>query len=192
MAKLQGGRAGLPGYIAVPGTTRPGPPPKNLFTGGWLGDQYAPFGTGGAPRNEDFTAQVAEASEEELNQQMLRMPPGVDVGRLTRWRSLVEQLDERWRELDRQGPGGVFDSQFQDAFDMLTAPAVRQAFDLARETDATRDHYGRTKIGQRCLLARRLVEAKARFVMVDYGYDPELRQPVGQPSRGSPKPAAHL
>ncbi len=36
-----------------------------------------------------------------------------------------------------------------------------------------RDGYGRTKIGQRCLLARRLVEAGARFVMVDYGYDPE-------------------
>jgi hypothetical protein len=36
-----------------------------------------------------------------------------------------------------------------------------------------RDRYGRTKIGQRCLLARRLVEAGAPFVMVDYGYDPE-------------------
>src|SRR5262249_1333855 len=31
--------------------------------------------------------------------------------------------------------------------------------------------YGRTKIGGRCLMARRLVEAGARFVMVDYGYD---------------------
>src|SRR4029077_15685700 len=30
-----------------------------------------------------------------------------------------------------------------------------------------------TKIGERCLLARRLVEAGAPFVMVDYGYDPE-------------------
>jgi hypothetical protein len=36
-----------------------------------------------------------------------------------------------------------------------------------------REQYGRTKIGGRCLLARRLVEAGARFVMVDYGYDPD-------------------
>jgi len=36
-----------------------------------------------------------------------------------------------------------------------------------------REQYGRTKIGGRCLMARRLVEAGARFVMVDYGYDPD-------------------
>jgi hypothetical protein len=56
---------------------------------------------------------------------------------------------------------------------MLVAPTVRQAFDLRQEPEAVRDRYGRTKVGQRCLLARRLVEAGAPFVMVDYGYDPE-------------------
>jgi hypothetical protein len=56
---------------------------------------------------------------------------------------------------------------------MLTRPGVRRAFDLHQESAGMRDGYGRTKIGQRCLLARRLVEAGARFVMVDYGYDPE-------------------
>src|SRR6266850_1957081 len=35
--RLQGPRNGLPGYIAVPGITRPGPPPYNFFVGGWLG-----------------------------------------------------------------------------------------------------------------------------------------------------------
>ena len=56
---------------------------------------------------------------------------------------------------------------------MLLSPAVRAAFDLSREADKTRERYGQTKIGTRCLLARRLVEAGAPFVMVDYGYDPE-------------------
>ena len=46
VSRLHGPRAGFPGYIAVPGTTRPGPPPWNLFVGGWLGRQYAPFCTG--------------------------------------------------------------------------------------------------------------------------------------------------
>jgi hypothetical protein len=56
---------------------------------------------------------------------------------------------------------------------MLLSPAVRRAFDLRQEPAAVRDRYGRTKIGQRCLLARRLVEVGARFVLVDYGYDPD-------------------
>ncbi len=47
------------------------------------------------------------------------------------------------------------------------------AFDIASESESVRELYGRTKIGGRCLMARRLVEAGARFVMVDYGYDPE-------------------
>src|SRR5436190_1087954 len=64
VSRMHGGRNGLPGYIAVPGTTRPGPPPYNMFSGGWLGREYAPFPTGGQPRNDDFTAAVPEAPEE--------------------------------------------------------------------------------------------------------------------------------
>lgn len=173
VARLRGTRQGFPGYIAVPGTTRPGPPPKNLFTGGWLGQQYAPFSTGGTPTNEDFTAGVKEPDEEQFNQQSLRLPSDVDLSRLAGRRSLREKLDDRLRQLDHQGASGAYEAQFQDAYTMLSAPAVRAAFDLAREPAAMRDRYGRTKIGQRCLLARRLVEAGAPFVMVDYGYDPE-------------------
>jgi hypothetical protein len=47
VAYLQGPRNGLPGYIAVPGVTRPGPPPTNEFVGGWLGGQHSPFCVGG-------------------------------------------------------------------------------------------------------------------------------------------------
>lgn len=174
VAKLRGPRAGFPGYIAVPGTTRPGPPPYNLFVGGWLGSQYAPFCTGGKPKNEDFTAKVPEASEEEFNQQALQSPADVDASRLGGRRSLRERLELGLRRMEARGPLSALDQQYQDAFGMLTAPTVRAAFDLRNEPGATRERYGRTKIGQRCLLARRLVEAGARFVMVDYGYDPEF------------------
>jgi hypothetical protein len=173
VARLQGGRDGFPGYIAVPGTTRPGPPPKNLFTGGWLGMQYAPFSSGGAPRNEDFLAQASEAPEDEFNQQVLQLPPDVDGPRLAGRRSLLERLDDGLRRMEKPRGEDGFAQQFRTAYAMFTAPAVRQAFDLRLEPDAVRDRYGRTKIGQRCLLARRLVEAGARFVMVDYGYDPD-------------------
>ena len=42
----------------------------------------------------------------------------------------------------------------------------RQAFDLAQEPDTLRDVYGRSKFGQGCLLARRLVASGVRFVQV--------------------------
>jgi hypothetical protein len=88
-------------------------------------------------------------------------------------RSLREQLDASLRCADAAGAGAVLARQHGSAFELLLSPAVRRAFDLRQEPDAVRERYGRTKIGQRCLLARRLVEAGARFVLVDYGYDPE-------------------
>jgi hypothetical protein len=168
VSRLHGPRAGFPGYIAVPGTTRPGPPPYNMFVGGWLGQQYAPFGTGGAPRNEDFTARVAEANEEDFHQQALQGSAGVDDGRLHNRERLLRQFDAL-----NSGGGSALDRQYHDAFNMLASPAVRAALDLRREHQQVRQRYGLTKIGNRCVLARRLVEAGAPFVMVDYGYDPE-------------------
>jgi uncharacterized protein (DUF1501 family) len=49
---------------------------------------------------------------------------------------------------------------------MLSSPGVRKAFDLSSEPAAVRERYGRTTYGQGCLLARRLVEAGARFINV--------------------------
>jgi hypothetical protein len=172
VSRLHGPRNGFPGYIAVPGTTRPGPPPLNLFVGGWLGTQYAPFATGGAPRNEDFTAKVREAAEEDFHLQALNYSVGLDAGRLAGRRSLRERLEAGCRLLDASADAAA--GQYRSAFAMLTSPAVRKAFDLRQEPVAVREQYGKTKIGQRCLLARRLVEAGARFVLVDYGYDPEF------------------
>jgi hypothetical protein len=171
--KLHGPRAGFPGYIAVPGTMRPGPPPKNLFVGGWLGAQYAPFAAGGAPRNEDFTEKVSEAPEDEFVRQALQYPNGLNAARLAGRKSLRNRLDAGLRRLDAEGKMAAVDEQYHDALSMLISPAVRQAFDLREEPDAVRERYGRTKIGSRCLLARRLVEAGAPFIMVDYGYDPD-------------------
>jgi hypothetical protein len=174
VSHLVGPRAGLPAYLAVPGTTRPGPPPVNLFVGGWLGREHAPFATGGQPRHEDFTAKVREAAEEEFHQQSLRPAPGTDGPRLGARAGLRHRLDAGLRALEQAGLAGTLQRQYKSAFEMLLSPGVRRAFDLRREPVAVRERYGKTKIGQRCLLARRLVEAGARFVLVDYGYDPEF------------------
>jgi len=66
-----------------------------------------------------------------------------------------------------------------EAYDQMVADAVRlmgsgdlAAFDIAREAEATRDRYGRSRLGQGCLLARRLVEGGVRCVEVEMnGWD---------------------
>jgi hypothetical protein len=173
---LLGPRNGLPGYIAVPGITRPGPPPHNLFVGGWLGNQYAPFCVGGQPDQPDFTIGEKELvpsplASEDLNPPELRFPQEVTIGRLDRRSQLRSHLEDSLRNLDKSGALPAMEGHFQGALNLLRSPQVRDAFDLTKEADSLRDAYGRTKIGGRCLMARRLVEAGARFVLVDYGYD---------------------
>jgi uncharacterized protein (DUF1501 family) len=52
----------------------------------------------------------------------------------------------------------------QQALRILLSPQVKQAFDLSQESEKTKDAYGRNRVGQSVLLARRLVEAGCRFV----------------------------
>lgn len=175
---LFGPRQGLPGYIAVPGITRPGPPPHNLFVGGWLGAQYAPFAVGGQPEQPDFT--VGEKllnpppfHEEDLAPKVLALTNGISVSRIDRRAGLKSQLDGAVARAEQGGLLKDLDGHYSNAVELLTSAGIRQAFDIQQESAAVRDTYGRTKIGGRCLLARRLVEAGARYVMVDYGYDPD-------------------
>jgi hypothetical protein len=176
--RLQGPRNGLPGYIAVPGITRPGPPPYNFFVGGWLGSQYAPYCLGGLPAEPDFTvgeklddppAQI----EEDLQPKSLALSGEVPIARLSSRRQLRDSFDQALRTLDRSDGVQSAESQYRNALRLLSTPEVRRAFELADVPAKVREAYGRTKIGGRCLQARRLVEAGARFVMVDYGYDPD-------------------
>ncbi|MCH7728947.1 MAG: DUF1501 domain-containing protein, partial [Planctomycetes bacterium] len=175
---LLGSRNGLPGYIAVPGITRPGPPPHNLFVGGWLGSQMAPYCLGGLPAQADFTVGEKEENprpeaEEDLRPKSLTFSPEVPLARLNRRVQLRKSLDGSLRSLEQLDALAGVDGQYRNALRLLQTPSIREAFDVTREKTKTRDAYGRTKIGGRCLMARRLVEAGARFVMVDYGYDPD-------------------
>lgn len=175
---LHGPRNGLPGYIAIPGITRPGPPPHDLFVGGWLGDQYAPFCVGGRPEQPDFTVKEklddppAEV-DEELTPRILSMADGITLGRFNRRAALRDQIETATRRAAADGTLQAMEGHYSNALTMLTSAGIRGAFDISEEAAATRDDYGRTKIGGRCLQARRLVEGGARFVMVDYGYDPD-------------------
>ncbi len=62
------------------------------------------------------------------------------------------------------------DKYTQQAYDMIRSSRAQSAFDLTKEGDQTRDRYGRSTLGQRLLLARRLVEAEVPFITAS-GYE---------------------
>jgi len=176
IAHVQGPRNGLPGYIAVPGITRPGPPPHNLFVGGWLGSRYAPYALGGLPEDADFTVgdkldDPPSLVEESLTPQSLSLSTEVPLARLSQRVELRDSFDQALQRLEKYDALSGLEAQHDSALRLLSTPNVRGAFELSSEREEVREAYGRTKIGGRCLMARRLVEAGARFVMVDYGYD---------------------
>ena len=154
-----GATGGLPGYIAVPGSTRPGEPYTNEFVASYLGERYAPFCTMGEPRNPDF--QVRELVPAE----------GITSTRFNSRHTLRERLESTLTVTERSRAMDGMEQLYGRAVEMLTSPTIRDAFDIHKEPDEARDKYGRSKVGQRCLLTRRLIERGARFVMMDYGYD---------------------
>jgi hypothetical protein len=103
----------------------------------------------------------------------------VTEARLGGRRTLLARLDEQRQALDRAGVVHTLGTYQQRALDLLTAPAVVRAFDLAAEPAAERDAYGRNPVGQACLLGRRLAEAGVPLVSVHY-----CRTPPGWDTHG--------
>ena len=101
------------------------------------------------------------------------------ASRLGPRRTLLERLDDRRRALDAAAAIRTFDAYQERALDLLTAPRVALAFDLAAEPAAVRDAYGRNAVGQSCLLARRLAEAGVPMISVHY-----CRRPPGWDTHG--------
>jgi hypothetical protein len=149
-------RPGLPPYVAVPYASSIGLTP-GYFGGHLLGAQHNPFPTGGDPNAPNFSVQN------------LNLAQGLSVPRLEDRRGLVEHFDAARRELDGLPAAHTMDRFAREAFDFVSGPAARRAFDISTEDPRLRDRYGRHSWGQSCLLARRLVEAGATFVAVHFG-----------------------
>src|SRR5207244_8478657 len=83
-------------------------------------------------------------------------------------KTLLTQFDRAQRIYDTKGMADSLDHFERAAFEMVTGPRAREAFDLSRESDKTRQRYGMHRWGQSCLLARRLVEAGVTFITVNF------------------------
>ena len=66
-------------------------------------------------------------------------------------------------------PAVSFDEYYSQGVDLVTSPEAQAAFDIHREPEAVREKFGRNDLGQRLLMARRLVEVGVSFVTCYYG-----------------------
>jgi hypothetical protein len=90
----------------------------------------------------------------------------VTIDRLKRRVSLMEQLDQQRRRLDRNEAARDLGELQQKALGLLTSDRLRRALDIHAEPAAVREAYGMTLFGQATLAARRLVEAGVRVTTV--------------------------
>lgn len=130
----------LPSYVGVNfSSQRVGP--------AYLGDAYGPFTVNGDPNKPNFSVPNIGLSNE------------AEVKQLGRRASLRQKLDLLERSFDQAGELDALDEFEAQAMTLLTNPKTKDAFDLTKEDDRTRDRYGRNTWGQQLLMARRLVEA---------------------------------
>lgn len=103
----------------------------------------------------------------------LAFPPGLDAPTLQDRADLRQRFDLLQRSLDADAKSSnEMDRYATQAYDMVVSSRVREAFAIDREPDRVRDAYGRCSVGEKALLARRLVEAGTTFVLVSgaWGY----------------------
>jgi len=148
-AKFRGPNApGMPAFVGLARTWK-----SDVWESGHMGSAFAPV-DGSKLANR------------------LAMPEGLSTTRLRERGSLLSQLDRLHRDLDNNKAVAQLDHYTHQAMDTVLSGKAKRAFNLNEESEKMRDFYGKESIGQKALLARRLVEAGSTFVLVSgaWGY----------------------
>ncbi|MBK8976960.1 MAG: DUF1501 domain-containing protein [Planctomycetes bacterium] len=135
----------LPSHVTIGG---------DAFTAqvGFLGSQFAPLPIG----------------DPEAGLQNAARADGIDEATFRRRIERLQQMNERFLAAHGSRLGQAYDEAYAQAVELMGSRDLL-AFDLGQESAALRDAYGRERVGQACLLARRLVEHDVRFVEVVVG-----------------------
>ena len=129
----------LPCYISVTSAN------SRFNEGGFLGNAYKSFDTGGKPESDEFEVEGI-------------VNKFVDKERLNKRMALLDGFE------------GSLNKKELDALRATNMEFIwgesREVFNLKNESDSVRQRYGNSRLGQSCLVARRLVEAGVPFVNV--------------------------
>ncbi len=125
---------------------------------GVLGRAYDPFVIRQDPNSPDFNVREFDTAED------------INVKRLGDRKALLKSLDLFQARQEEQLIFAKEHDQFTErALSLSTSRKAKEAFDLSSESDRLRNRYGRNRVGQGMLMARRLIEAGVRFVTIQ-GY----------------------
>ncbi len=145
ISALYGARiSGIPAHFSLPKSH-----PFLSNAAGYLGSAHAPFDINGDPVNP-----VVEFGGSKLDPIHLENRLG-----------LLRQLDNLVKVTEGMEAHDTF---AEEAVSVMTSGAMHRAMNLAEEPVALRERYGMNIHGQRVLLARRMVEAGARFVTINH------------------------
>ena len=157
VSRLAGARrSALPSYVAVPWSFHHEYGGSPFGAAAYLGPRHEPLESGHLPKTADQPFELQE----------IKLRQGLSPGRLHGRVELLEQLNAN--HLASEDVRRIKDTA-DEAFDILLADQVRDAFNLNREPTRVRERYGNHEWGQAALLSRRLVEAGTTFVMLQCG-----------------------
>lgn len=164
VARAKGFRGAMPPFMVIGGKLHQGKKAIVGEGGGTLGALYDPF-------------RLEYDPEEGTRIPALRLPDNLTPERLGDRQSLLRALQTTQRQVEVAGR--TIDDYRVQALALLTAPDALRMFDLSRERPELADRYGRTRFGQSCLLARRLVEHGVPFVQVNWSDHVEAEEDAG-------------
>jgi len=169
-ADIEAGRvlaSPLPPAITLPqhifntnGTSWPGQ------DAGFLGQTHDPWLLSCYPQRDDFSVPG------------FTLPGELPALRFDHRRALLDQVNQRFAEIEQRlertaTQNGRWDRLNQQAYELITSSRGRAAFALDKEPPEVRERYGLSRFGQSVLLSRRLVEAGATLVQVNWSREPE-------------------
>lgn len=143
----------MPTFVSFPYLIRDGSVTPGQHAS-FLGKSHDPFFFSQDPSSPDFALPE------------LSLPAEMPMARLEQRRQLQQLIDKQSRLLDYSSAARGLDAYYGKAMTMLNSSRLRDAFNLSAEPQKVRDAYGRHTYGQSLLLARRLVEAGAKFTTV--------------------------
>lgn len=142
-------KGSIPAYISLTsGSTR-------FNEAGFLGPQYKSFATGGAPEGAQFSVEGIVNSAYSDDQLKSR-------------KKLLNSLDDFSQQIPDNKQLADMDKFQQQAYSLILGED-RKVFNLNEESNATRAKYGKNRLGQSCLVARRLIQKGVPFVVVRNG-----------------------
>ena len=128
VSKEMGTKNGLPPFVVIP--------EKDLSAeAGFLGSSYDPF-ISGNPNTKNFSVKD------------LTLPLGITLEEARTRAQLLERLDGEFKKVEQSPLIDSMDEFYRKAFELISSPVAKKAFNISEEPEKLRDAYGRSTVGQ--------------------------------------------